>query len=280
MTDTYVLFHKNCADGTASALAAYEYFGDRAEYIPVQYNEGVIEGLNFHSTVYLVDFCYPQEGLDELTQGRDVIVLDHHKTAQEDLLGYGRLTDKVFDMGRSGAMITWQYFFPDHPVPKLFYYIQDRDLWNWEYEETKPIAAFLKTIGYDNFRDWIPFLDDNVFDSILNKGKAIAQYQDKCVENNIKGFYKGLLPDKTKIWMCNNSHLISETCHSFLHQNNVEVCCCWFVVKEGKIVFSFRSKGDYDCSAIAKRLGGGGHKNAAGTSVPLTSLNLPILVKK
>jgi nanoRNase/pAp phosphatase (c-di-AMP/oligoRNAs hydrolase) len=35
---------------------------------------------------------------------------------------------------------------------------------------------------------------------------------------------------------------------------------------------SLRSNGDYDVSAIAKVFGGGGHKNAAGFEVPLSTL--------
>lgn len=276
MTNTYILYHKNCADGTASALATYQYFGDKAKYIPVQYQEDppLIEK---GSTVYLVDFCYPQAILDELTDGREVIVLDHHKTAQNDLLGYGKLSDMIFDMERSGAMITWQYFHPDKPIPKLFYYIQDRDLWQWQYEYTKPISAYLKTVGYDDFREWIPFLDDSRFETILEKGNAIAQYQDKCVEGNLSGFYKGKLPDGTPMWMTNCSHLISETCNAFLQsQEDVEVCCCWFVIPRGDIVFSFRSKEGFDCSAIAKRLGGGGHPQSSGCKVKLKAETIPM----
>ena len=37
-----------------------------------------------------------------------------------------------------------------------------------------------------------------------------------------------------------------------------------FTVKEDTIMFSLRSIGDFDVSAIAKQHGGGGHKNAAG----------------
>jgi nanoRNase/pAp phosphatase (c-di-AMP/oligoRNAs hydrolase) len=35
------------------------------------------------------------------------------------------------------------------------------------------------------------------------------------------------------------------------------------------IQFSLRSRGELDVSAIAKKLGGGGHKNAAGFQLPL-----------
>jgi nanoRNase/pAp phosphatase (c-di-AMP/oligoRNAs hydrolase) len=37
----------------------------------------------------------------------------------------------------------------------------------------------------------------------------------------------------------------------------------------GLRIFSLRSVGDFDVSAIAKIYGGGGHKNAAGFTVPI-----------
>jgi len=270
MTTNYILFHQNCADGTASALAAYLYFGDeQTEYIPVNHGESP-PPMQQGTTIYLLDFSYPRDILDELVQQHEVIVLDHHKTAKDDLLGYGNLTEKVFDMERSGAMISWQYFFPDDDIPKLFYYIQDRDLWQWQYKETKAISAFLKMIGYNHFREWLPYLSDHCFDRILEQGNAIAMYQEQCVKNQAKGFYWGTLPSGRQIWMNNCNHLISETCHKFLHTNkDVKVCCCWFVINGEKTVYSFRSKKGYDCSKIAKELGGGGHAQASGASIPI-----------
>lgn len=46
-----------------------------------------------------------------------------------------------------------------------------------------------------------------------------------------------------------------------------------YMFKNGmpRIVWSFRSKGDVDVGAIAKALGGGGHKNAAGVTVEVGS---------
>jgi oligoribonuclease NrnB/cAMP/cGMP phosphodiesterase (DHH superfamily) len=278
MTDTVILYHKNCADGTAAALAAYQYFGENAFYIPVQYQEDPPDFLlkEEGKEVFIVDFSYPREVLNDLVSKHEVTVLDHHKTAKDDLLGYGKLRDKVFDMERSGAMITWSYFHPEKPIPKLFHFIQDRDLWKWKYEETKPISAYLQTVGFNHFRKWTPFLDDDVFETILEKGNAIAQYQDSCVKNNLKQFYQGRLPDGTVIWMNNCSHLISETCSAFLKsREDVEVCCCWFVLPTGKITFSFRSKPSFDCSVIAKRLGGGGHHQASGCKVDLIPENIP-----
>ncbi|PNW50001.1 UNVERIFIED_CONTAM: hypothetical protein BEN50_11080 [Euhalothece sp. KZN 001] len=277
MSQTYILFHENCADGTASALTAYLKFGEDAIYIPVQYNQPLPD-LKPKSTVYVLDFCYPRQFLDDLidTYNQDVIVLDHHKTAQEALLGYSKLKDSVFDMTKSGAILSWEYFHPADPVPSLFYYIQDRDLWQWKYPQTKFISAYLSAVGFNNFRDWIPFLEESNLDNIIDKGEAISEYQDKSASSNGEKFYEGILPDGTIMWMLNNQHLISDTCHKFLIANeNIKVCCCWFVVDGSKVVFSFRSKQEFDCSEIAKKLGGGGHKNAAGASVNLTEKTIP-----
>jgi nanoRNase/pAp phosphatase (c-di-AMP/oligoRNAs hydrolase) len=40
----------------------------------------------------------------------------------------------------------------------------------------------------------------------------------------------------------------------------------------GRANVSLRSIGDYDVSAIAKAFGGGGHKNAAGFNIDMTTL--------
>lgn len=271
MTDkqTYVLYHKDCADGTASALAAYKYFGEEATYIACQYQEDPPE-LSEGSQVYLVDFSFPRPVLEELTKKHEVVVLDHHKTAQEALLGLGSLKDQVFDMNRSAAVITWQYFFPNEIIPELFYYVQDRDLWQWTYEETKSVSAYLTTLGFNDFKKWLPLLKRREVSRVREKGEAICEYQNKCVENNIKKFYWGELPDGTGIWMTNNSHLISETCNTFLKENpEISVCCCWFNVDGSKVVYSLRGDGKFDCSELAKRFNGGGHQNAAGFSIDL-----------
>lgn len=46
----------------------------------------------------------------------------------------------------------------------------------------------------------------------------------------------------------------------------------WHTVDGVEARCSLRSDGDYDVSVIAKQFGGGGHKNAAGFSVPLKTL--------
>ena len=63
--------------------------------------------------VYIVDFSYPKDVMVKLLQQDfDLIVLDHHKTAEANLkdLALKPGSEIHFDMTRSGALMTWEYF--------------------------------------------------------------------------------------------------------------------------------------------------------------------------
>lgn len=47
-------------------------------------------------------------------------------------------------------------------------------------------------------------------------------------------------------------------------RSKTPVALGWWQRFDGKFQFSLRSRGDIDVSEIAKKFGGGGHKNAAG----------------
>src|SRR5688500_3788876 len=101
----YVLYHGNCHDGFGAAWAARRKFGDAAVYQPVTHGYPP-PTMPPGSEVLIVDFAYPRSTLLELDDQHQVQVLDHHKTAQTDLEGLGFC---IFDLERSGAMLTWEY---------------------------------------------------------------------------------------------------------------------------------------------------------------------------
>lgn len=135
----HVLFHaksidlaKNtvnpCTDGLFAAWAAKRKYPE-AHVVPAMYGRPPELNLNQGDRVYLLDLTYPASVLEGWAdRGAEVVVLDHHKSALDDLSGLSDRILKTFDMGRSGAVIAYNYFF-DGPVPLLFKYVQDRDLW-------------------------------------------------------------------------------------------------------------------------------------------------------
>ena len=93
----YILFHENCMDGWYSGVITYikaKYDGEKNIIIaPVQYGDEVPINVTRGDTITLVDFSYPMEKVIELNiKGINICIVDHHKTAIDDLIS--ELTEK------------------------------------------------------------------------------------------------------------------------------------------------------------------------------------------
>lgn len=263
---TYILYHKNCLDGFGAALAAYTVFAGEATYIPVDYQRDPPE-MPAGSQVYILDFAYPRPVMEALLERHHrVILLDHHQTAAEELLG---LRGTLFDLNRSGATLAWQYFHPDEPLPRLFRYLQDRDLWRWEYGRTAPITAALGAIGFDSLADWLPYLNEDNLSELETMGAAILKANHQMVKQLVSESYLGILPGRQQpMPMANTSVLVSETCHALLNEGRYRtypMAAAWFQGSD-RVYYSLRSRQGFDCSEIARGYGGGGHPQASGFS--------------
>lgn len=172
---TYVLYHGNCFDGFGAAFAAWLRYGDKATYIPVNYGQPMPD-IEDGSTVHIVDFSYPREPLKELAKrSAQVVVLDHHATAEKDLDGleseiaaeYFKSHHGIpasphlirFNMNKSGAVLACEYFHGDAikcqvgQLGEFFAYLQDRDLWKFELPMSREVSMALRSYPFD-FQKW------------------------------------------------------------------------------------------------------------------------------
>lgn len=262
----YVLYHSNCYDGFGAAYAAWKKFGGRAQYLPVSYNKPVPE-LPGAKEVYIVDFSYDYDILDLIQRKYEcsVTVLDHHKTAEEKLTNIENPNDwvkVVFDMNRSGALITWEYFHKD-PAPLLIQHISDRDLWQFKMDGTAKIHKALVSYPMD-FTLWDTF-DVEV---LKKEGVICERLYTNLVENIVSGSWIITDEQGDKCAVVNTSIAWSEVGQALLkkHKNNVKYAMS-FTYFSNEVMYSLRSEGDFDVSEKAKLHGGGGHKNAAGYKV-------------
>jgi len=281
-----ILYHANCPDGFAAAFAAWLKFGDTAQYIPVQYGHPVPDWDNFPevmpATVYILDFSYPRDVLESLAARPDVdrvIVLDHHKTAAAQLAGlclvrYDRdRTDQPklqveFDMDKSGAVLAWEYFHQDRPVPEMFLYIQDRDLWRWEICGSRSVNAGLWLGEERHFHAWETMLENwhcGDRSKLKERGWGILQAQDYTL-NTLTRSPEQITGPGGEIGLSVNSPVLqSELGERLLAENPLhEFADIWYE-RGGHRIHSLRSRpGGIDVSAIAALHGGGGHHTAAG----------------
>lgn len=209
----------------------------------------------------------------------------------------------VLDNNRSGAMLAWEYFHPDTEVPMLIRHIDDYDRWQFRLDGTKEFNKALWSYApwsFEQWRDWVfqldhnrdgPYLSDHITAPFIKEGAAILRAHDQNVQTVVKGAARDCrieLPMPNGGWRAGDTcfaiglaancppHLTSDVGHELAVQSGT-FGLCWQLAKEDKdgvqiANCSLRSNGDYDVSAIAKAFGGGGHKNAAGFEVPITTL--------
>lgn len=257
------IYHKNCSDGLAAALAVHERYGD-IEFIPAQYGDApiVVDGRN----VIIVDFSYKRSVLLEMkNKAESLVVIDHHKTAKDELAD---LDFCIFNMEKCGAVLTWEHLFPAKPIPKLFEYVQDRDLWTWELPHSKEVSAALRSLK-PWISEWRPFLNDELIEELVTDGFAILRYQKRCEEIALASPAQTVRIAGHEVPCRNSTHLISEICGEMA--KGYPFAAVYFDTTDGKRVFSLRSREPrgIDVSAIAKQYGGGGHPAAAGFSVDI-----------
>lgn len=251
------LYHKNCADGFAAALAVWLTYGDGWDYRAVDFGEDPPSVVG--REVLIVDFAYPRlqtEGMFQ--QAQRLTVIDHHKTAAQALSGlpYGR-----FDLTKSGAVLTWEYLFPQRAVPLLFQYVQDRDLWRWQLAHSREINAALR-LQPQTFATWQAFLDDTRLLALLPLGQAVVQYQDHYIQAVTTGPVGTVDLAGYRVPCVNCTHLLSEIVGALAEQAPFAV---GYFDRGDRRIFCLRSRPKgVDVAAIAQQFGGGGHAQAAG----------------
>lgn len=271
-----VIYHKNCADGFGAALAAWTFIGDKARYIACSYGESLpIDQADRDGEVFILDFSFSRPALEELAAFcRGVVILDHHKTAQESLANLPDVDTRPgtlrarFDMAKSGAVLAWEYFHPESSeIPPLIQYIQDRDLWQWKLPRSREVSAGLRSIPQE-FEAWERYLHD--VQPLVERGEAVLAFQEGIIAS--QAARAELIPWPNPAWeglvaAVNASALISETCERILRDHpEVGIAACYFDRSSHEREWSLRSRDPSgpDVSILAKSMGGGGHKHAAG----------------
>lgn len=249
-----VLYHGNCPDGFGAAYAAWKKYGDDAEYIPVQYGEPIRADLAGHD-VLIVDFSYPRDQLEALrAHAASLLVIDHHKTAAEALDG---LPYAIFDMHKSGAVLTWEHLHAQ-PVPPLLLYVQDRDLWAWALADSKEVSAALWCCPR-TFGEW----DAIDVSDLATEGAAILRYKRTIIEQMAANTRLRTLGGHV-VPVVNASVEFSEVGERLCELHPDAPFSAYYFDRADKRQWGMRSRGGFDCSGVAKQYGGGGHPGAAG----------------
>jgi oligoribonuclease NrnB/cAMP/cGMP phosphodiesterase (DHH superfamily) len=268
MNKIVIIYHNNCMDGFGAAYAAWKKYGKEATYIPADYNKPIPEVAD-GCEVYIMDVSFKREEMIELNRrSKKVVVLDHHETAKENLVG---LDFCIFDMNKSGARLSWEYFHPDTPAPFYIKYIEDRDLWRFKLKNSLAFNTAVFALPFD-FEAWDKALPKKML--MMKNGEAILGYQNKILESSHQEVNFVSIFGHENIPCVNTFTLQSDICDSLNKKYLSPFALCYHVRKKGKVKWSIRSvPGGLNVRQFAATLGGGGHNNASGFSTSKKFLN-------
>lgn len=280
-----VLYHGSCSDGFGSAFIIWNYYNEKfgleraskIEYIPCYYQHNLkkfdndfIEKIK-NKNVIMCDFAYKIELLNEIINvTKSFMILDHHKTAESQLLNIDNNL-KIFDMNRSGVGITWKFFYDQIQMPLFLLYIEDRDIWKNEYDESLPFSVYLHEEKFD-FNEWKKFLDQSYLKSCIEKGINWRLYQKKIINKIVHKTTYIMQEIDGKYYLilyCNSPEFKSDVGNTMMkHYTFADFACIWdYYLQNNQTNYSLRSTDSKsDVSIIASKFGGGGHRNASGIS--------------
>jgi hypothetical protein len=240
------IYHGNCSDGFTAAWAVWKRFGDSMEYHAGFYGDAPPDVRG--KRVIIVDFSYSKDVLRKMVlEAESLIVIDHHKTAQEALAWmpkavleppYEYINDPWshhigfdssflnmqghpsccawFDMEKSGARMAWEFFHPKTRVPKLIEHVEDRDLWRFKLYGTREIQAVVFSHPYDfDVLNELATRCEHDPDEMIREGAAIERKHFKDVDELVKVSMREMKIGGNWVWCANLPYtLASDACHA------------------------------------------------------------------
>lgn len=272
-----VLYHGRCADGFGAALAAWRFYGGRVECLGLSHGQAAtvqdlppLDG----RAVYVLDFAFAPDLLAQIdARAAKLVLLDHHKSAAEQLAGFAcRCGALHFDMGKSGARLAWEFFHPGAPLPDLVRFVEDRDLWAWQYPETAGFVAALDMEPFD-FTRWQQIADFAPAETaaFVARGQAMDE-KFRHLAQDVAGGAQPLVFNGQAGLMVNAPGAFHSLVGELLSKQSGSYALMWAVGKDGQVKVGLRSQRGYDCSPLAVSMGGGGHAQACGFRLPLARL--------
>ncbi len=282
MNSTLVITHSADLDGLCSQAIARRALGDQSDYLGWDYGDDIPDTTKY-SRVFLIDISFPPPEMLKLVS--KLVWIDHHQSAiKENPIYYGGLRID----GVAACRLAWQWFFGDPKATKADYVerkvsepyavqlLGEFDIWCHTNEDTVPFQYAMQA---EITPDWpalfaadkpvygeiVSSVKPDVITPLLVKGRAITQYLKvtQAQLSNEAGYdadFEGLkfrvlnTPQKGSLQFDASIKPHHDGCLRYYWDGQTWGCSLYGVAH----------KKDVDLSVIAKKYGGGGHKQACG----------------
>lgn len=276
-------FYHNDLDGrcAGSIVARFENNYNRENFYEVDYIidlTPLLANIKEGEKVYFVDYSFKENTkwiLHKLIKMNcDIVWIDHHTSSLELEKKHAWNINGIRQEKISGAGLTYMYLY-DCEFDALPYYIKlvsDYDCWINNFDpDTTHFKIGIETEKYDALDNIWKQLSGQVNEftatstlfKLRDKGVTIKKYIDMDNAQYLKQYGYETTIDGHKCLVVNkktNSWIFGEK------YNEYSVVMVWVFNGDKYSYNIFSGDKAIDCSKIAEKFGGGGHKNAAGFS--------------
>lgn len=267
------IYHLADHDGKGSAAIVGSVFED-VEFFGYDHNMNVpVDLVKKYEQIVICDIALPVDLMFELNEKCDLTWIDHHISVMKEYdekLGGRKPIKGLRRVGTAAVELTWEYFYPNKPVPEGVKLLALNDMYDLRNEKVRPFEYGMQSLGVNKPDDevWRDIFSGALdVDAVVEKGDAILAWvkmRNFRLSRSIafEAEYKGL-----KGICANMPQGYSEFFDSLPGVENYDFMVNFYMDKSGmwKMTF-YTGKDDVDVSKIAGDFGGGGHRAAAGAS--------------
>jgi oligoribonuclease NrnB/cAMP/cGMP phosphodiesterase (DHH superfamily) len=277
-----IIYHSRDLDGYASGAILKKKF-PQAQLIGYDYGQPLPD-LPPNEDIIMADVSFKMDDLMRLAlASKSFVWIDHHISAINDYhkqeTAPGQLRTVLQD-GIAACELCWQWAFPDKEMPYAITLLGMYDTWRntdprlWD-EEIMPFQYGARVVCTSPETFPPSFFDSSDLTEVtdhIHLGKVILDYQGAQDARAAKGAFEFEWKGHKVIAI--NSGGFSSNAFKSVYDPYKHDIMMPFVFNGILWKFSlYTTKEDIDCSALAKEMGGGGHRKAAGFE--MKSVNEP-----
>jgi oligoribonuclease NrnB/cAMP/cGMP phosphodiesterase (DHH superfamily) len=274
-------FYHGDLDGKCAAAILYhsKVLTCTPEMFSMHYKNTLnLQNIQPHEEIWIVDFSFKPDVMEELLKiTQNIVWIDHHKTSME--YKYSVELKGIRDNNFSGCELTWKYLYPAVPMPTIVKMLGRYDVWDFSKFGTNLNALQAGIQLQENnpeSKNWGLWFGEGVLDHggvlvprsetprlyhLLTEGGIALKYRDNQYSYFIKSYSFFAEFEGYKAICCNAGGASSQLFDSVTEDYDLMIP---FVFDGEQWTVSLYTKKDIDCSELAKKYGGGGHKKASG----------------
>lgn len=275
------IYHNADLDGFCSA-AIVKYAYPECELYGANYGDALPpeDVLNKHGFIVMVDFSYKKEDMLNLATNFTLVYIDHHKTAiadMEEIIKEVPSTSYSMDTTKAACQLAWEFFFDDKKLPRAVELCAKHDLWIHDEEDVWAFQYGMRSLNcgadpngpsFDIWKILFIYYDGSLsLINILDKGTIIYEWEQQRNLEIAKKMSFEVKHEGLTFLAINAVGSGSAAVEGVFDPEKHDAALVFsYTGKNWKVsLYAHSSKNvDMDLSVIAKKYGGGGHRNAAG----------------